>query len=113
MSQLFHHLLQLAKLRHEEKAEITIKLWSAEGEVWLSVADAGSNSYEMDLMPSMEGGQGLGKESFNHGQMELAIVKSIAEQMRYQVWIHQTEKGGPSIAVCLSEWKEENGKGSM
>jgi len=103
ISQLFHHLLQLAKLGHEEKAEITIKLWSAAGEVWLSVSGAGFNSYAMDLMPTMESRQELGKESFNHGQMELAIVKSIAEQMGYQVWIQQNEKGGLSIAVCLSE----------
>jgi len=103
MSQLLHHLVQLAKLLHTDQLEKKINICTAQGEVWMSIPELGLNSYAKDLMSLIEWDSEFDSESSNHAQMELIIVKFIAEQMGYQVWIEHTEKGDLSLSICLSE----------
>ena len=104
MSQFLNHLVQLIQLLHENQEEKTLNLWSAQGEVWLSVAQLGSYSYAKDLMPIIECGSDSESESFNHAQQKFIMLKCIAEKMG-QVWIEYTETGDLNLAVCLTDDK--------
>ncbi len=102
-SELFDHLLKHAKLRTEEDAQIQIKTWMTEGEIWLSVLDNGPDSNEISSGSSINNGLDSRLMSFSQGQMELAQVKLFAEKLGCQVWIQQVEKGGLSVSVCFSD----------
>lgn len=101
LSQLFHHLMQHAKLGTEEQNKIEVKSWTAGDRVWLSVMDSKLANQDISTMYSMSDGQETHQVHFNQGQMELAVVKSLAEQMGCQVWMHQGEGGGFAIAICF------------
>jgi CheY-like chemotaxis protein len=100
-SELFHHLLQHAKLRSEEEDEILIKTWSRAGLVWLSVTDNGSDYYHNFPMTSINEGSESYMKSFTQGHLELAVAKIIAEKMGCQVWVQQVDSEALSIAVCF------------
>jgi CheY-like chemotaxis protein len=99
ISRLMHHLLNYAKSCTEEKDPIIVKLWSAESTVWLSVLDHGTHSQESVLISASDEEQELQEAPIDQGQMELAVVKLIAEQIGCQVWVQEIENGGLSIAI--------------
>jgi K+-sensing histidine kinase KdpD len=105
--------MQHAKLRTEEDAEIKIKTWVSEGDIWLSVLENGSSSDEISSVSTTSEGSDSHLTSFSHGQMELALVKLFAEQMGCQVWIQQVKTGGHSVAVCFSNDELDTSKDSI
>lgn len=101
VSELFHHLLQHAKLRTDEKAGIQVKGWAGGLEIWLSVIDSGPKTIVDHLDPSLNGRSEHPTTPFSHAQVELALVKLLAEQMGCQVWIQEFDRGGCSVSICF------------
>jgi CheY-like chemotaxis protein len=101
LSQLFHYLVKYVELRSESKEDILIRTFSANNRIWLSVTNNGNEVREESGNSSGYQAYEPWRDSFNQGQMELAVAKSKAAQMGHQVWLYQIDDGGLAVAVCF------------
>jgi CheY-like chemotaxis protein/signal transduction histidine kinase len=101
MAKLFEHLIHRAVLRSQIGDEIVIHAYQRDAYIWLEVIDTGPMYGEIIAAIPSETSFEVQSQLMERSEVELAVVKMLAEQLRGQVWTRLAEEDGISIAICF------------
>lgn len=101
LRQLLRGLIYRAALRSAVGGEITLTTQEQQGHVWIEISDDGPPLTETDLPHVLEEELSRSSADANHFGLDLALAKSIVDQMSGQIWVGRPRGKGSTLTLCL------------
>jgi CheY-like chemotaxis protein len=101
LHQIMHLLLLRATVLGEDRHRVKISFWHKGSNLWFEIADIGPGSGALESNPDFKFSEERKQDWLGKAEIQLAIVKSLVDQLNGQVWHYLNLYGGAAAAVCL------------
>jgi hypothetical protein len=94
--------MQRAALRSEQGDDVHISAQEKDELVWLEVTDFGPKLLGPMGAPTETVGDASTIEWMERSEIELAVVKTLADQLDAQVWMRDVDDRATGVSICFA-----------